>query len=362
MQAHFQRLCAKCHGGLGRGDGESAATLVDNDRYPIRPRDLTSGVFKGSPAPEHLYRRILLGIPGTPMPSLPENMAGRETWDLVHFVLSLSGSAQRKRAELRRFRIVAQRVDKLPDHPDTGAWRSVESTALHLMPLWWRYQRPDYLTAAAVHDGKDVAMLLVWGDETDNDLVVRPQDFRDAVAVQFSLASDEPPFFAMGEKERPVNIWMWKGERQADLTGFHDLDSQYPNVGIDSYPNIERAPYEQPARRALTTDSDPTFITAWGAGNLVADPRRRSAAEDLVAHGFGTLRGRDTQQVVATGAWRHGSHRVMFRRSLSGVGDNAVNLAPGSSVPIAFAVWNGAAGDRDGQKSVSIWQDLLVEE
>ena len=28
---------------------------------------------------------------------------------------------------------------------------------------------------------------------------------------------------------------------------------------------------------------------------------------------------------------------------------------------VAFAVWNGSAGDRDGKKSVTIWQELLLE-
>jgi hypothetical protein len=29
-------------------------------------------------------------------------------------------------------------------------------------------------------------------------------------------------------------------------------------------------------------------------------------------------------------------------------------------VRVAFAVWNGHAGDRDGKKSVTIWQDLVI--
>jgi hypothetical protein len=27
---------------------------------------------------------------------------------------------------------------------------------------------------------------------------------------------------------------------------------------------------------------------------------------------------------------------------------------------VSFAVWNGSAGDRDGKKSVTIWQDLVI--
>ena len=56
-----------------------------------------------------------------------------------------------------------------------------------------------------------------------------------------------PPFFAMGENGAPVNIWMWKSERQADLDlAYQDLERAYPNLGIDSYPNLMRSAVEQP--------------------------------------------------------------------------------------------------------------------
>jgi DMSO reductase family type II enzyme heme b subunit len=56
-----------------------------------------------------------------------------------------------------------------------------------------------------------------------------------------------------------------------------------------------------------------------------------------------------------------GTYRVMLRRDLSARGEGAVRLAPRTTVPVGFAVWNGSAGDRDGKKSVSIWQDLVLE-
>ena len=51
---------------------------------------------------------------------------------------------------------------------------------------------------------------------------------------------------------------------------------------------------------------------------------------------------------------------MQFTRALSGDA-NSVHLAPGNRIPVAFAVWNGSAGDRDGKKSVTIWQELLLE-
>jgi DMSO reductase family type II enzyme heme b subunit len=119
--------------------------------------------------------------------------------------------------------------------------------------------------------------------------------------------------------------------------------------------------------------SDPTFITGWGAGNIVSDPTRESAAEALHAQGFGTLKAHPIpdQTVTAKGAYDIGTYRVIFRRAFKGnltnvkAGSGAAKIGtldfvPGQTVRVAFAVWNGRAGDRDGKKSVAIWQDLVI--
>ena len=356
----YQDACASCHGKTGKGDGTEEQK--DDRGYPIRPRDFTVGVFKGNHDPASVYRRIVAGMPGSPMP-MSDWAYGEDAWHLTHLIRSWSSDQQRARVEMRKFRIVAKRVKQVPDHPDDGTWRLATPVNLHLMPLWWRPNRPEELTVRAVHDGKEIALLLVWTDDSHDHTAMRPQDFRDAAAVQFSLTPD-PPFFAMGAKGRFVNIWMWKSERQAELEmPFHDLEVVYPNLGIDSYPNSKLAPMEQPTRHALTLKSDPTFVTGWGAGNIVSDPTRPSAAEDLIAQGFGTLKARPftDQAVQAHGVHGTGTYRVVLRRALAGKGKQAVTLVPGKTIPVAFAVWNGSAGDRDGKKSVTIWQDLVIE-
>jgi mono/diheme cytochrome c family protein len=356
----YADACASCHGKTGRGDG--AEQQKDDKGYPTRPRDLTLGVYKGSPEPAQVYRRIVAGMPGTPMP-MSDWAYGEDAWYLVHLVRSWSSDEQRARVEMKKFTIVARRLAQVPDHPDAGTWRRAEPVNLHLMPLWWRAERPEEVTVRAVHDGRDIALLMAWSDATHDHTAIRPQDFRDAAAVQFSLTPD-PPFFAMGAKNQFVNIWMWKSERQADMEpAFQDLDKIYPNIGLDSYPNYQVSPLEQPTRQALTLKSDPTFVTGWGAGNIVSDPERNSAAEDLMAQGFGTLRARPRvdQAVHARGVYGTGTYRVIFRRPLAAKGERAVALTPGTVVSVGFAVWNGSAGDRDGKKSVTIWQDLHIE-
>ena len=230
------------------------------------------------------------------------------------------------------------------------------------MPLWWRQDRPEILTVKALNDGNELALLLVWEDETYDHTAILVQDFRDAASVAFSLEKD-PPFFGMGEVNQFVNILMWKSERQIDLErAFQDIDEVYPNIGIDSYPNLMKSALEQPTRNALTLKSDPVFITGWGAGNIVSDPAPEHAVEDLTAQGFGTLKNRPIadQAVQAKGVYDVGSYRVVFRRSLKGKGPGGVDLPAGQTIAVSFAIWDGSAGDRDGKKSVTIWQELYI--
>ena len=82
--------CVACHGETGRGDGMSAATLKDNAGQPVRPRDFTTGIFRGGAESRDVYYRIFAGIDGTPMPSFAESVTEEdERWALVSYVKSL---------------------------------------------------------------------------------------------------------------------------------------------------------------------------------------------------------------------------------------------------------------------------------
>src|SRR3989338_8993841 len=63
----FAQACARLRGAQGRGDGQQIMT--DNAGFPIKPRDLTAGIFKGSSESNDLFDRIVAGVPGSPMPS-----------------------------------------------------------------------------------------------------------------------------------------------------------------------------------------------------------------------------------------------------------------------------------------------------
>lgn len=81
--------CADCHGEDGRG----AEVLFKDDRgLPIMPVDLTRPEsFGNGIAHEDIYRTIMTGLNGTPMPSYSHLFKGKEqsAWDLVHYILFL---------------------------------------------------------------------------------------------------------------------------------------------------------------------------------------------------------------------------------------------------------------------------------
>ena len=82
--------CWSCHGKQGRGDGPSAITLTDSKGYPIRPFDLTSGTrFKCGSSDRDMFRDLITGLDGTPMPSFADALTPDQIWDVVHFIRTL---------------------------------------------------------------------------------------------------------------------------------------------------------------------------------------------------------------------------------------------------------------------------------
>jgi mono/diheme cytochrome c family protein len=96
--------CSQCHGPAGKGDGPqtedyqlipgstkkfSKPGLFDAWDHPIKPRDLTSGIYRGGRRPLDIYRRIYSGIKGTPMPPFGSALKDEEIWDLVNYAMSL---------------------------------------------------------------------------------------------------------------------------------------------------------------------------------------------------------------------------------------------------------------------------------
>ncbi len=87
----FLDNCVTCHGRQGRGDGEGGSELVDDWENPIKPANLTKKFIKSGKSVQDIYRALLTGMAGTPMPSFKEALTDRELWDVTAYVLYLRG-------------------------------------------------------------------------------------------------------------------------------------------------------------------------------------------------------------------------------------------------------------------------------
>lgn len=348
---YYLTVCAKCHG--DNGAGKSDPTWRTSEGFPISSRNLREGVFKGGREGEQLYLRFFTGLPGTPMPA--GELPGEQVWRVVQYIQSLSDPEAQERAHIRPVELTASRVPQLPSSPDDAIWEAVPEVRIPLMPLWWRAGYTDAVRVKAVHDGRSVAFCLEWNDDTRDIGAIHQTSFPDGAAVQLT-ASASPPLFAMGAAAEPVNIWHWKAVWEEDARQFQDVGTTFPGMVSDLYLDGEAGWQTAPG-------AAPRYFTAADARNLIASQQRPSVVEDANAAGFGTLTSQSprSQNVQGLSRWKDGRWRLQLIRQLNVEDAKDIPLRVGQNTSVAFAVWDGSAGDRDGQKSVSIWSTLRLE-
>jgi mono/diheme cytochrome c family protein len=286
--------CLKCHGATGRGDGESADTLKDEWGYPIVPYDFTiAGRMKGGSTVRDVYRTLLNGIGGTPMPSFADSLSPEEIWGLAYYVMSLAKDPG-KQAPAEAGMVRARRVTgEVPADPTAPAWRAAALQPVPLRTLWLRPRQTTQLRVAALHNGKEIGFLLEWDDPLGNQAALGVDEFRDAAAVQLPLApgkgANPDANYVMGDPKQPVNIWHWKADWQLDVARYRDREDRYAALVVDDMPLIKGMRSSEPQAAVAPADRhDPLFLTARAAGNPMARPRR-SPVENLNGAGVGTI-------------------------------------------------------------------------
>ena len=166
---YTQLGCNACHGNLGRGDGPSAATLVDQWGKPIRAADLTQGwKYRSGSAPSDVLTRLMTGLDGTPMPSYAEAVSAAEVWDLAYYVHSL----QVKPRWGRSLRAV-QADGPLPAGADDPAWQKASRTDVRLSGLYYQSGEVVPVTVHAIsiqamYNESEIAFRLSWNDPTES--------------------------------------------------------------------------------------------------------------------------------------------------------------------------------------------------
>jgi hypothetical protein len=258
--------------------------------------------------------------------------------------------------------LVVKHVEAIPQSVEDNAWARSEPVHLRTTPLWWRDDADPDLTVQAVHDGQTIAVRLSWRDESRDEHALRSESFEDAVAMQLYQGNAEP-FLGMGAATSPVDVWFWDADRQS---GSDAVEQSYPNTVVDVFPFSESVVSSADLGRpgARMADQPDVSLPARASGNLIVPASDESGGTSLHVGGPGsvTFRVPQSQLVRAHGAWSEGRWSVVMTRSLAVSDEDGLSLQPGARTSAAFAVWDGSHRDRDGQKLITIWQDLKIED
>jgi DMSO reductase family type II enzyme heme b subunit len=214
--------------------------------------------------------------------------------------------------------VIAKRIDATDTvliDPVSPEWDQTPPSDLTLEPTPITAQPSQYIqekwkvtaygvienvTVRAAHNGERLYFRLSWADETGDEAINDTDQFTDAAAVLFPVNGDAP-LQSMGSPKEPVTAWYWR-------------------------PDLE----------------EPLSVSAQGIGTSgrIQDP-----------------------ELGAFGVYEQGSWSVVLRRKLTSQASEDVNLTPGSSGKVGFAVWQGSHQERGGLKAVTLeWEPLEIEE
>ena len=337
--------CVRCHGNLGRGDGPSAPTLVDDLGHPIRAADLSqSWTFRGGSTREDIFRTMTTGFNGTPMPSFLEALQPEQRWAITDFIYSLSGDNGPAYTNL----VVAKHVLDPIDVAKGVA--NFQSAPVARFPIVGQITEPGRsfhppatsVMVQAVYDAESIALLVRWHDlRADKEgkngpslpvpieeeeaqaaaptaaptpgaapdpfaetaaapVTAPPSEFSDAVAIQ--IPSQVPPgarkpYFIFGDGQNSVDLW------------FYDLSR-----------------------------TDPLQFTGRGSADIAPN---------------------DTGDVTGVANYDQGQWSVIFKRHLRP--SAGATFTPGQFMPIAFSVWDGFTRERGNRRGLTLWYSLYVE-
>lgn len=273
-----------------------------------------------------------------------------------------------KTASAQKASLIGKQVDKVPSDPEDALWQSADMLDIPLAPQAVVKPRTyevgvKAVTARVLYDEERIAFLLEWRDPGREVTIGGVDSFRDAVAVEFpSDPTKTTPFFGMGELNNPVTIYQWKADWQ--FAQDYDVDEEFPNMAVDWYPFSGRGPGEiAQASDYGKEGAEKVFLTSWWAGSTLADPVLQATryVEKLTAEGFGTITSEDLekQDGLGRGIWSSGVWKTVISIPRA---QEKFSFEQGNTIPVAFAGWDGGSRERGGEKGISTWYFLSLEQ
>jgi DMSO reductase family type II enzyme heme b subunit len=193
---------------------------------------------------------------------------------------------------------------------------------------------------AALHDGKNIAIMVKWADKTkDVEQCMSSDVYTDGFALQFAGVTKkvEPlPYIGMGSAGRPVVVHLQKATAKVyEPNGNKDVSTQINRQQTGVF-GQELAEYDAKVASLAKTDYEKVFV----------------------AEGFRSTTEIKDNSVKSNAAMVHGSEgwSGTLSRPLK---DEYVNLS--GTVPVAIAVWDGSTMGRNGLKNLSSWVAINLE-
>jgi len=348
--------CIKCHGDLGRGDGPSARTLVDDWGFPLKPADFTQRwTFRGGPTREDIFRTMTTGLNGTPMPAFGDALKPEERWAITDYMYSLGDADDPKYATL----ITAKHVDD-PIDLGKGAAAFAAAPAARI-PIVGQIMEPGRefhppvasVLVQAIYDADAVAFLVRWNDMSAETaganspalvVPVEEEEAQEGAAAPGAGAVDEWGQPVAAAPAAAADPW---GEAAAPAagaaSGFSDAVAIQLPLALPSGP---RKPYF-------------LFGDATNGVDLWFADLARPTADQYAAKGSSAITVLDAADVTSSAHYDKGEWSVIFKRSLTAA--SGVPFAQGGFVPIAFSVWDGGSHERGNKRGLTQWSSLYVE-
>jgi DMSO reductase family type II enzyme heme b subunit len=293
--------CWECHGKAGRGDGEKGWQEKFKDDWGNRayPADQTSPwEYRNGSDVKDLYVTITAGIDGTPMTSYGDTVSDEKRWALAYYVKS------QQQARKLGLALKVKKANVIPSSTDDPVWQNVDYLDL---PMAGQiiFDPRDFtalITNArvrGVYAGSELAVMIEWTGKKHN--VGDDGHPPDAARIQFPSKSSEgvEPFFLMGDKKSPVNIWQWKAS---------------DNLGVE--------------------------FNAQGPSAFVQQEK---------------------QEIQVVPAYKDGLYRIMFKRALNTGDKDDTVFEAGKFTPFAVTLLDGRNDEENSKGAISAWYFMVLE-
>ena len=346
--------CVKCHGNLGRSDGPSAPSLVDDYGYPIRAANLAQRwTFRGGSSREDIFRTMSTGLNGTPMPSFADALPADQRWAITDFIASLSPEAP------GYTNLVIAKYALDPIDLTKGA-ASFESAPVARLPIVGQIMEPGRqfnppvtsVAVQAIYDADSIAFLVRWddmgADRTGKNDPALPVPIEEEI-VRGAAAGSSESGGVFGDQE------------VAQPAAAADPFAESPATAAVPPSEYSDAVSIQIPTATPTSARKPYFIfgDAQNSVDLWFFDLARPEPLQFTGRGSAAIEPNDTGDVTGAASYHEGEWSVIFKRPLRA--SAGAPFVPGEFLPIAFSVWDGFSRDRGNRRGLTSWYSVYVE-